>query len=232
VAILLVRWYLDPPPPMRSRAASSLMAGGAAQLLTRLVLPGARTATLDISTCWHWLLSACSRPHHREILAFVSAVPSFVTAVRESSELRRRPAQCAVWLLLLACMAASEPTRQASLAEEASEQVRLALAQPATGVSGEGCEALNHSVELVALLGSASAVLRELLLSVHGAAIIQQLDALKARALAAPRASQNAAEPPPSRVGAGAEKESELLQRAAAGLKTLTNALRAPGKGD
>ena len=86
-------------------------------------------------------------------------------------------------------------------------------------------------------MNEASAVLRPLLLSAEAKPLVAELDAARARGAddALKRRAEAAAkggDAQPAAVDNGAEKASELLQRAAAGLKHLSQALVAPGKRD
>ena len=219
-------------------------------------------AALKLQACWEWLLAACSRGHFAEVLAFVGAIPAFRGAVRSSEHLSRRRAQQALWLLLLlptsSAASSASPTASASASSSASTKASDDLAEATIAVQSllsvgdsqvpsQRCEALAHALELVHLLNTAGGVMRDFLTGASAAPMRAALDAFRAHAMAAVKAAQAAA-------GAGAckgaedgkggkvsggepaadgvEKEGELLARAAAGLKELSQRLNAPGKAD
>ena len=97
---------------------------------------------------------------------------------------------------------------------------------------GEGCDALGHTLELITLMNEASTVLRSLLLSPAAQPIVSELEATRARGAEEAQKKRTADTSLESSPADGAEKASEMLQRAAFGLKHLSQALRAPGKRD
>ena len=219
----------DPPTGQCGAIGQTMLGTGAPQLLIRLVLPsqphGNDATALRLSGCWEWLLANCSRPHYSALLAFIAKVPQFGVAMRDSAHLAAHPAQAVVWRLLLATQ--GPRMGPAELLAEAADIVR-------TVVRGEGCEALGHTLELVGLMNDAAALIRALLLSAEARPIVAELDAMRARGAeeAQKKRVEAAGGTAPSGVDNGVEKASEMLQRAAIGLKQLSQTLVAPGKRD
>ena len=244
---LLIRLVLPPPPP----PATPLRPTGASAIATPP--PRAAAPPLRVDGCWDWLLAVCCRAHHVEVLAFAAAVPAFRSAVRESAHLATRPAQHAMWPVLLAAHALAStapPAKAATAKATAKAGVRVsaeAIAEANVGVAavlapGGGCAALRHALDLLAHFTLATAVLRPLLTDATlGKELLGELEAFRVRTRAAA-----AADGTPKAVAAaageavdggrgpadGAEKEAELLGRAAVSLKALMQGLHAPGKGD